>query len=274
MIPHMSVQATDGADRIRRIGAGRSPATCGRRAGVRRRSASRRRPVVGRRLRPRRRSAPRPSPAPAARCRWAAPAPGPSSPSSASAAAISAAERGSATSGRRSATAHVDAAPAGSRVIDAPASSASGRPGACDDVEQQQPGEQAVAGGGEVGGRSRGRDCSPPSDVAAARRAPRARSGRRPAVSTTSMPARRHRQAEAEVRHHRDDDGVVGAAARGRAGRARAMRDDLVAVDDVAGVVDREHPVGVAVEGEPEVGAARDDRGRQRRRVGRAAAGR
>ena len=35
------------------------------------------------------------------------------------------------------------------------------------------------------------------------------------------------------------------------------MPEDLVAVDDLAGGVDRDQPVGVAVEGEPDVGAAR-----------------
>ena len=49
--------------------------------------------------------------------------------------------------------------------------------------------------------------------------------------------------------------------------------DDLVAVDEPAVGVDGEHPVGVAVEGEPDVGAALDHGLLQVLRVGRAAAG-
>ena len=52
------------------------------------------------------------------------------------------------------------------------------------------------------------------------------------------------------------------------------MPEDLVAVDDAARRVDGDQPVGVAVEGEPDVGAARDDRLGERRRVGRARTGR
>ena len=45
------------------------------------------------------------------------------------------------------------------------------------------------------------------------------------------------------------------------------MPEDLVAVDDVAAGVDRDQPVGVAVEGEPDVRAARRDRGGERGRA-------
>ena len=91
------------------------------------------------------------------------------------------------------------------------------------------------------------------------RPARRARSGRRPGVSTTAMPRSRHRQAEAEVGHHRDDDGVVGRAGRRSAvegagrrgsGRRRPGRRRRR----------RRAPVGVAVEGQAEVGAGVDDR--------------
>ena len=63
---------------------------------------------------------------------------------------------------------------------------------------------------------------------------------------------------EAEVRHLRDRDEVDAEV-------EREDRDDPVAVDDLAALVDREHAVAVAVEGDPEVeAAARDDRPLQR----------
>ena len=37
--------------------------------------------------------------------------------------------------------------------------------------------------------------------------------------------------------------------------------DDVVAVDDLAGVVDGDQPVAVTVEGQPDVGAVLDDGG-------------
>ena len=76
-------------------------------------------------------------------------------------------------------------------------------------------------------------------------------------------PGRLHRQPEPEVGHHGDDDGVVaqGAAAVQVEG---ADGDDVIAVDDRAGVVDGHQPVGVTVEGEPEVGAVVDDGGGER----------
>ena len=43
--------------------------------------------------------------------------------------------------------------------------------------------------------------------------------------------------------------------------------EDLVAVDDLAGRVDRDQPVGVAVEGEPDVRAALPDRRGERCRA-------
>ena len=47
---------------------------------------------------------------------------------------------------------------------------------------------------------------------------------------------------------------------------------ELVAVNEPARAVDRDAPVGVAVEGEADVGPVLDDRLGERRRVGRAAA--
>ena len=76
-----------------------------------------------------------------------------------------------------------------------------------------------------------------------------------------------HGEAEAEVGHHRGDDRRIakGAAAMQVGG---ADRHDVIAVDDTAGVVDGEQPIGVAVEGEPEVGTLDDDRGRRASRGG------
>ena len=65
---------------------------------------------------------------------------------------------------------------------------------------------------------------------------------------------------EAEVRHRRDGDAVDAEV-------EREDREDLVAVDRLAALVDREHPVAVAVEGDPEVEAAvADDVGAARAR--------
>ena len=58
-----------------------------------------------------------------------------------------------------------------------------------------------------------------------------------------------HQPVEAEVRHRRDGD-EVGAEVE------REDRDDLVAVDQLAVLVDREHAVAVPVERDPEVEAA------------------
>ena len=72
------------------------------------------------------------------------------------------------------------------------------------------------------------------------------------------MPARRERLVQPEVRHHRDRDRVV-------AQRAplvqveRGDHHDLVAVDEHAALVDREHAIGVAVERETGVGARGHD---------------
>ena len=62
-----------------------------------------------------------------------------------------------------------------------------------------------------------------------------------------------HQPVEAEVRHHRHRDDVD-AEVEGEDG------EDLVAVDGVAVAVDGEHAVAVAVEGDPEVEAARAHR--------------
>ena len=56
----------------------------------------------------------------------------------------------------------------------------------------------------------------------------------------------RHEPVEAEVRHHRDGDEVD-------AEREREDREDLVAVERLAALVDGEHAIAVAVERDAEV---------------------
>ena len=62
-----------------------------------------------------------------------------------------------------------------------------------------------------------------------------------------------HRLHEAEVAHHGGHDRVV-VQLTGLPHRQREDREDLVTVDDLAARVHREAAVGVAVEGEPDVG--------------------
>ena len=76
---------------------------------------------------------------------------------------------------------------------------------------------------------------------------------------TTRIPRSRHQLVEAEVRHLRDGDDVDAEV-------EREDRDDPVAVDELAALVDREHAVAVAVERDAEVEAAgRDELLRARR---------
>ena len=60
---------------------------------------------------------------------------------------------------------------------------------------------------------------------------PRARTGRRPRSATVAMPCSLHRELQAEVAHHRGDQGVVGEVA-ALVHREREDRHDLVAVHD------------------------------------------
>ncbi len=79
-----------------------------------------------------------------------------------------------------------------------------------------------------------------------------------------------HGEAEAEVGHDRHHNGVAAEAS--PLGQVEGeQREEDVAVDDRAVLVHRDDPVGVAVEGEPEVGLVRDDGLGQFGRVGRAA---
>ena len=66
------------------------------------------------------------------------------------------------------------------------------------------------------------------------------------------------RAPQPEVRHHGHRDRAVAEPAPRVRGRARAISHDLVAVDDLAALVDREDAVGVAVEREADGGAVRE----------------
>ena len=122
------------------------------------------------------------------------------------------------------------------------------------DVEQVQSGENAVAGGRKVA----------QDDVARLLAAERvAALGQRlehVAVAHVGLDhldaVLGHGQAEPEVRHHGDHDGVAVKLSPGPPVE-RAHRHDLVAVHQRAGVVDGQHPVGITVEGETDIGAAR-----------------
>ena len=65
------------------------------------------------------------------------------------------------------------------------------------------------------------------------------------------MPAARERAPQPEVRHHGHRDRVVAQRA-ALVQVERGHRHDLVAVDELAVLVDRDHAVGVAVERETE----------------------
>ena len=69
---------------------------------------------------------------------------------------------------------------------------------------------------------------------------------------------RLHREAKAEVAHHRHRHRVASQYTASVAIDG-ADGDDVIAVDELTAVVDCEHPVGVAVEGQTEIGFAFDD---------------
>ena len=111
-----------------------------------------------------------------------------------------------------------------------------------------QPGQHAVAGRGvveedDVAGllAAEGEAAAPAS--------PPARSGRRRRSARTSMPSRSMRQQQAEVAHHGGHEGVLGQHAALAHGQGEDGHD-LVAVDDLAGRVDGQAAVGVAVVGD------------------------
>ena len=196
----------------------------------------------------RRRSAPRPSPARRVRCPTPAPAPG-------RVAELglhrrdSAGERRRARRDRSRAPPARSRAPAGSGSSPRPAPTAAG-PTRRTTVEQQEAGEHPVAGGREVAEDHVARLLAAEHEVVL-RPAPRARCGRRPG----SRPRRCRARASA-WRSPRFDITVTAIASLRSAPRCveveRGDHHDLVAVDEVAALVDREHAVGVAVEREPE----------------------
>ena len=115
-------------------------------------------------------------------------------------------------------------------------------------------------------------DCSPPRDQPP--RSSASSTYRSPtAVSSTWMPSACHGQAEAQVGHHRHDDGVVDQLAPVGAGRRRQMAMRWSPSTSRAGGVHGQDPIGVAVEGETGVGPAATTRGLQVLGVGRAATG-
>ncbi len=77
------------------------------------------------------------------------------------------------------------------------------------------------------------------------------------------------RALEAEVAHHRRDQRLLAQAALANHPR-RAERHHRVAVDLVALLVDHDHPIGVAIEGDAEVGLMATDLARRHRGVQRA----
>ena len=157
---------------------------------------------------------------------------------------------------RRAGHPHVDAAPAGS------ASSPTGQLGERSARARASTSSSAspVSMPSPVWrgrGRSRARLLAAERRVAP-RRAPRARSGRRPASRRPRCRRRASRAGSPRLRHHGDDDGVVARGGRGPA-RSSAQMAMIWSPSTIAPVcVDGDHPVGVAVEGEPDVGAVGD----------------
>ena len=191
----------------------------------------------------------------------------PVSPSSASASATAAASTKS-SSARDLSTSGTLTSTCGSRVI-TDAELGERRAGGGHPVEDVQRGEDAVAGGRV-----------PAHDHVAGLLAAEGEAGqlhRLEDVAVTHLrlpyadPGGLHRLHEAEVAHHGGHDRVV-LQLTGLPHRQREDGQDLVAVDDLAVRVDREAAVGVAVEGEADVGTVLEDCLLQHVEVGRAAA--
>ncbi len=89
-------------------------------------------------------------------------------------------------------------------------------------------------------------------------------------VRTICPPAASTARLESAVRQHRHHES---AARQGAAGEAVEGEDpeDLIAVDDLPGRIDRDQPIGIAVEGEADVGPGPHDRLGQGCRVRRPA---
>ena len=141
-------------------------------------------------------------------------------------------------------------------------------PGPVHAIGQEQAGEDPVAGGGEIAEDHMTRLLAAQHEIAGLHR------GEHVAVTDGRLHHRDPRGieslAQTEVRHHRDRDRVVAQQA-AFVHVERGDHHDLVAVDDLAAFVDREHPIGVAVEREADVGSRRDHCGLQIVGCGRAA---
>ena len=146
--------------------------------------------------------------------------------------------------------------------------------------------QRAVAPGDELDEQERGQDPVPGHAVAAEDEVPGLFAAELEAVGLEGVadvavadrclddpdPPRGEGLAQAEVAHDRDDDGTAGEQApleqvEGEQG------EELVPVHELAGVVDREHAVGVTVEGDPERRSRGDDGLLQLLEMGRAALG-
>ena len=137
-----------------------------------------------------------------------------------------------------------------------------GRPGPGQDVEQDEPRQQPVPGGGQVA-EDHVAGLLAAERAAAGLHAPRGRSGRRPASSRPGCP----RAAMARWKPRLAITVATTVSWRRRpAGPEVEGGDgqDVVAVDEAAPLVDRHQPVGVAVEGQPAVGPVRHHRGLER----------
>ena len=120
-------------------------------------------------------------------------------------------------------------------------------------VEEHDPGEGAVAGGGVIGEDHVPRLLAAEAEVALLQHVEHVAVADRGLDHRDAV--RLERPAQPEVRHHGGDDRVAAqqlAVVQVDGGD----RQDLVAVDEDAALVDRDHAVGVAVEREPGVGAA------------------
>ena len=132
----------------------------------------------------------------------------------------------------------------------------SGRPRRTTRSHEQRAGEHTVAGGREIAQDHVARLLAAEHEVVRPR-ARRARCGRRPASRRHRCPRRRARAAARGSTSRSPRSRRCGAGP-ARTGRARAISHDLVAVDDLAALVDRDDAVGVAVEREADVGAVLD----------------
>ena len=124
--------------------------------------------------------------------------------------------------------------------------------GAPDGVEQLHRREQPVARGGQIGEDHVPTLLTAQAQVLVGQRLEHIAIAHRDLEDLD--PVLLHPQPEAEVRHHGGDDRVLGQPAV-VAPIDRHDRDDLVAVDQSAIGIDRQHAVGVTVEGEPGIGA-------------------